>query len=167
MTGKAGLKKRSAGTKKTLILGVGNTIRGDDAAGILAARALEEKLDSSLRDKVDIRQMEDSGVNMLELLPGYKKAVIIDSISTKEAKPGKIHKLKKSSFSRKIAKYSTHQFGIPAFLEMAGGLKLDMPQVVIYAVEIEPKDEFSCEVTPLIKKSIDRLASLAMKEIIR
>ena len=36
--------------QKTLVLGAGNTIRGDDGVGIFAARALREQISPSLRN---------------------------------------------------------------------------------------------------------------------
>jgi hydrogenase maturation protease len=166
MIKKARSKNRSAGIKKTLILGVGNTIRGDDAVGILAVRALDKCLNSSLKKRVDLKEMEDSGINLLELLTGYKKAVLVDSITTKTAKPGTIYKLNRNAFAYKKADYSTHQIGIPAFLSMAERLCLDIPrQLKLYAVEIAPNDDFSTEITPVALDAVKKLVKLLKKEI--
>jgi hydrogenase maturation protease len=167
MIKKASLKKRSAGIKKTLVLGVGNTIRGDDAVGILAVRALDKVLSAPLKKQVELRELEDSGINLLELLSGYKKAIVVDSITTKNAKAGTIYEINREALCYKKPDYSTHQFGIPAILDMAEQLCLDIPiNLKLFAVEIASNDDFSTKVSPIILDTVPRLVKVLKKELI-
>ncbi len=62
---------------KTLVLGVGNTIRRDDGVGVFAVRALKEQMD---HPAVDIRETEEAGIGMLDLFRGYDEVIIVDTI---------------------------------------------------------------------------------------
>ncbi len=63
---------------ETLVIGIGNTIRGDDAIGIHMAREIA-------RDKpgdIDVVEIETSGFELLDLMRGYKRVIIIDAMPT-------------------------------------------------------------------------------------
>lgn len=70
---------------KTLVLGMGNPILCDDGVGIRVARVLLEK--PQLPD-VTIEEFSLAGMDLLELLSGYDRAIIIDAIEADGAKPG-------------------------------------------------------------------------------
>lgn len=75
---------------KTLVLGMGNTIRGDDGVGIKIIEALKGQLDSSA---VEIKQTHESGINLLDKIAGYEKVIIIDSIKSESGMIGDIYRL--------------------------------------------------------------------------
>lgn len=73
--------------EKILILGIGNTIRGDDVIGLLLARELAKEK----RAGVEIRELETSGFEILDEMAGYEKIIIIDAMRTdKEEEIGEV-----------------------------------------------------------------------------
>lgn len=118
---------------KTLILGLGNELLSDDAVGILAARALRERL----KDKADVVESALSGMALLDLFLGYERAIIIDAVKTGQSPPGTIYELTPSDLSTVLAP-SPHYAGLPELIAIATALKLDFPKVIkIFAMEVE------------------------------
>ena len=61
--------------RKTVVVGMGNTIRGDDGIGIYAVRILKERF-AGREIPVVFHEMEEANINLLERLMGYDKAII-------------------------------------------------------------------------------------------
>ena len=167
--------------KKTLLLGMGNTIRGDDGAGILTARALKEQITHS---SIDIRETQEAYICLLDIISDYEKVIIIDSIRTRKKKPGRIHRLTTSEtdikkgrkasltdssrnrFETGIGPLSFHQMGLASVVNMAEKLHIDIPEeIVIFAMEIENGKLFTDSLTPEAKSSIPELVDVIKEEL--
>ena len=147
---------------KILILGIGNTIRGDDGVGIFAVRSLREHLDY----RIDTKETESAGIVLLEMISGYDKAIIIDSICTGEGNPGDIYRITKDSLKLGFKPCSSHKMGLATIVEMAKNLGIAMPdEIVIYAIEIEKGDSFSDCLTAKVKEAIPKVMNLVEKEL--
>ncbi len=73
---------------KTVVLGLGNPILTDDGVGLRVARELEGRLD---QQEATVMETSLAGLNMLDLLAGYDRAIIIDAIQTIGGKAGQIY----------------------------------------------------------------------------
>ena len=69
-----------------LVLGLGNPILGDDAVGIFVAREIKRL--AGERTGVTVKEASVGGFDLLDLLEGYRGAVIIDAIKTAGGRPG-------------------------------------------------------------------------------
>ena len=117
---------------KTLILGLGNELLGDDAAGVIAARQLRKRLG----EKVKVIETSLAGLALLEILIGYDQVIIIDAIQTNKYPPGTIYELNDSDLDSVIAP-SPHYAGIPEMLALAQQLQLEFPKKIkIFALEV-------------------------------
>ena len=72
----------------TLVLGIGNPILTDDGVGIKIAQKLKEE-----KARLEVIMTSEAGIALLDLVAGYDKLVIIDSIKTEKGKPGDLYKL--------------------------------------------------------------------------
>lgn len=68
--------KRSS-RRRTLILGVGNLLAGDDGFGIHAVRRLRAE---GVPDGVDLEDGGTGGVDLLELIAAYDRVILIDLV---------------------------------------------------------------------------------------
>ncbi|MEJ2047740.1 MAG: hydrogenase maturation protease, partial [Dehalococcoidia bacterium] len=60
---------------RTLILGIGNSILGDDGVGIRVAR----QLDRLVKDKnIDVVEANVDGLNLLDFILEYGRLIVID-----------------------------------------------------------------------------------------
>lgn len=74
----------------TIILGLGNDILSDDAAGILVARWLAPLLDGN--PDVEVVESTLGGMRIIELLAGYERAILVDAIAGDAYEPGEIYR---------------------------------------------------------------------------
>jgi len=117
---------------RTLVLGLGNELAGDDAVGLLVARAVREELEGV----ADVVESSSSGLALIEVFAGYDRAVVVDSIRTGRNPPGTITEMGLREVGRVVAP-SVHQAGLPELAAVAERLGLGFPsQTRVLAVEV-------------------------------
>ena len=149
----------------TLILGIGNPILGDDGVGFHVAQELAKLITD---DAVDIEDACTSGLNLLDIITGYQRVIIIDAIQTEEGEPGEIYRLRPEDFTRSVHLGSPlHDLNFPTVLDI--GKKLipgEMPrEVVIFAIEVEEIETFTEEMTPKVQEAVPQVVKLVLGEI--
>jgi len=150
-------------TMKTLVLGLGNPILGDDSVGLRVTRALEGVLN---KEQVTIMEASLAGLNLLELLVDFKKAIIIDAIQTGEGKVGQVYRLEPEAFNATRHTASPHDVNFATALELGNRLGLALPQqIVIFAIEVENVTSFSEKCTPEVERAIPVVADMVMAEL--
>lgn len=115
-----------------LLIGVGNPYRRDDAIGLLAVRAVEDRLIAPFRQI----QTSGEGTEIMQLLESAQAAIIVDAVNS-GAFPGTIHSLDASSESipSDFFNYSTHAFSVAEAIEMMRVLGTLPPHVVLVGME--------------------------------
>jgi hydrogenase maturation protease len=116
----------------TLVIGLGNPLRGDDAIGGVIARRLREL---ALPD-VDVREESGEGVALLEAWQNATNVILIDAAQSGAA-PGTIHRLdaSRAPVSLRFFPPSTHAFGVAEAVELARALNQLPGCVVLYGIE--------------------------------
>jgi len=147
---------------KTLILGLGNPILSDDGIGPRIAGELEGKLDGN----VTVMESSLAGLNLLDLLVGYDRAIIIDSIQTQGGKIGTIYRLNLDSFKFTRHAASTHDVNLATALELGKRLGLALPQKIdILAIEVADTGRFSEECTLEVAEAIPACVTMIIREL--
>lgn len=132
---------------KILILGIGNDILGDDGIGLIAARELKKIFEYS---HVDVIETALAGFELLDVLQGYEKVLILDAVVTKKHQPGTVLELLPEQFKHATA-VSPHYGGLPEVLRLAEYLNIQFPsEVRILAMEIEPPYDLREGLNPII-----------------
>ncbi|MDD1773810.1 MAG: hydrogenase maturation protease [Methanomassiliicoccales archaeon] len=148
---------------KVLVLGVGNPILSDDGVGIHIARELKKRRLSG----IEVEELAASGLELLDVVRGYDKVVIVDAIQTKKGKPGELHILEEKDFEKSIHGSSPH--GINIATALALGRKLvpkEMPkEIVFFAVEAEDLVNVSESLTLKVRKAIPGILERIEKEL--
>lgn len=138
---------------KTLILGLGNELLGDDAVGVVAARMLKERL----KDRADVVESSLSGMALLDLFIGYERAIIIDAVKTGRNPPGTISEMSPADLRAAIAP-SPHYAGLPELLTTAHQLQLNFPkEIKIFALEVEDPYTIGAELSKPVRQALERL----------
>jgi hydrogenase maturation protease len=149
---------------KVLVLGVGNPILSDDGVGIHVARELmKRKLPG-----VDVEELAASGLELLDVVRGYDKVIIIDAIQTKQGKPGKLHILEEKDFEKSIHGSSPHGINIATALAIGRKLvPMEMPkEVVFFAIEAEDLVNVTEQLTPKVEEALPRILERIEKELV-
>jgi hydrogenase maturation protease len=149
---------------KTLVLGIGNSLRSDDGIGIHVVESLREE---NLREGVNIREGL-SGLDILGAIAGYERVIMIDAIKC-GGEPGTVYKFSVGDLhaQQTLHAFSTHDVDIPTMLKLGRDLYPGkMPEdIVIIAVEAEDIETFSETCTPKVEKAIQEVVHL-VKELI-
>jgi hydrogenase maturation protease len=108
------------------VIGVGQTLRGDDAAGIEAVRRWVRLYpDTSARAEISVQYSELPGLGLLGLLEGFDGAVIVDAIDS-TAVEGTVHRLGPEELEAfGTGAKSAHGWGVAETLQMDQRLNPD------------------------------------------
>lgn len=148
----AGLKGRG----RIVIMGVGNPLKGDDAAGLLCAEALLKGIPSKDRRGVKILRAYDVPENYTGIIRKFRptRVIIIDA-ALAGLKPGDIFVLEKEKIA--IEEISSHKIPLMvliSYLEQGIGCRVTV-------IGIQAKDlSFGAPVSPNIKTAVKTVSDL-------
>ena len=148
---------------KTLVLGLGNTILSDDGVGIRVAHELKSSLE---QEEVTVMEASMAGLDILDLLTSYDKAIIIDAIQTREGKAGQVYRLEPKAFVATEHASSLHDVNFATALELGRRLSIPLPkEIIIFAVEAEDVTTFDERCTPKVEQAVPLVVSIIMEEL--
>lgn len=134
----------------TLLLALGNDLLGDDAVALVAARNVKEEF----IHRLEVVESIEAGIILMDLMAGYKRALLLDSIISGDSPPGSIKEYSREDFSRVVAP-SLHYAGLPEVFNLARLLGIDFPEEIrILTMEIEDPYHFGAELSPAVKQAL-------------
>ena len=137
---------------KSIVLGIGNPIIGDDGVGFRVIEALEA--DPPPGD-VTLASCDVSGLAILDLIVDYDRAVLVDAIQTVNGAPGAVYRLEMADFNTSKHTVSPHDMDLPSALDLGKKLNLKVPQAIsIVAIEIPDACVFSHDLTPPVQAAV-------------
>ena len=151
---------------KTLVLGIGNDILGDDGVGVHVARAVARKISAK---EARVEETGAAGLSLLELVKGHERLIIADAILTDNTEVGKIHRLTLKDLAKTNNSITPHDAALVTTLEIGNSLfPGEMPrEVVVYGVQTSNVEQFSGKMTPAVKAAIPEVVRLILAEIKR
>ncbi|HEY3355992.1 MAG TPA: hydrogenase maturation protease [Polyangia bacterium] len=148
----------------TLVLGLGNDILTDDAVGLLVARAVAARG----LPGVIVREAAVAGFDLVDLLEGHARAVIVDAIRTDGGAPGDVYRFTPADLPRPGRLGAVHEIGLLEALELGRALGHAMPgEVVIIGVEARETEVFGEQPTPAVAAAVPVAAQAVLDEIAR
>ena len=148
---------------RTLIVGLGNPILSDDGIGCHVAVALKDRLKEP---EVDVLEASVAGLDFLDLLTGYDRAIIIDAIQTGKGMPGQIYRLEPDVLANTRHAGTPHDVNLATALELGEKLNLPLPrQITIFAIEVRDVTSFSEKCTPEVMKAVPACTTMIMQEL--
>jgi len=117
-----------------VVIGVGNSFRGDDAAGREVAKRVRERVSNEL--EVVVCELEPT--RLIDAWEGADAALLVDAVSS-GAEPGTVHRFDATSEALRSREFrsSTHALGIGETIELARAIGKLPPRVVVFGVEGE------------------------------
>ena len=148
---------------KTLILGLGNPILSDDSVGLRVAQALNGRF---APERVTVMESNLSGLSLIDLLLGYHKVIIVDSIQAKEGNAGEIYRIDAGEFATNRCAISHHDVNLGTVLEMGKRLSLEIPQEIgIFAIEAADVITFGESCSPDVEQAIPKAIEAVTREL--
>jgi hydrogenase maturation protease len=146
-----------------LVLGVGNVIVRDDGVGVYVARELAGRVPPGA---VDVEETDVASIELIDILAGYEKALIIDAIKTDGGVPGTVYRLTLDDFERTVHLANIHGINLPTAVKIGRGLEISMPgEIVILAVEVENITEFGETMTDAVAAAVPTAVDMALSEL--
>jgi hydrogenase maturation protease len=148
--------------QRVLVLGLGNLLMGDEGVGVHAVRELSKR---RLPDHVDVVDGGTGGLEILDLVEGYDRVVIIDAVDA-GMEPGSILRFRPEDVTREVSDFplSLHQEKILGVLDLAHYLGRDLVPMVIYGVQPQAMC-WSTELSPVVSARIDSLLGAVEEEL--
>ncbi|MFP4467070.1 MAG: hydrogenase maturation protease [Candidatus Goldiibacteriota bacterium] len=150
---------------KLLILGMGNSILSDDAAGLHAAKMLYDETAGA--GGVELKLAETGGMNLLDMIRDYDSLFVIDSIKTGSYPPGMVVEI---DFESKIGSHrilSSHDISIFEAVNIGRQTGIKMPETIrIFGIEIINNEEFGEKMSPEIMSKMNDIVKQIKKEIL-
>jgi hydrogenase maturation protease len=117
---------------RALVIGIGNSDRGDDSVGRIVVRRIKRRNLPFLR----AIEHEGEGTSLMELWKGADHVIVVDAVSTGRA-TGTIHRFDAllQSLPGQIFNVSTHAFGLVEAVELARALKQLPARLVVFGIE--------------------------------
>ena len=145
---------------RTLIVGLGNPILGDDGVGW----RIVERLNAELSDPafktpgVDMECLAVGGLSLMEHLIGYDRVILVDALNTGQNPQGSVFTFPLEDLPNRAIGHlsSAHDTTIQNAIQVGRSMGAHLPQeITIVAVEAVNVYEFSEELTPPVAAAVD------------
>ena len=164
--------KASSARPKTLIIGLGNPILGDDGIGWRVAEQVQAHLENEAASlpEFEVDCLSLGGLSLMERLVGYQRAIIIDAIFTRQSPPGTVTSFPLEALPDRAAGHttSTHDTSLLTAIALGHSMGAPLPDTItIVAVEAEQVYDFSEELTPEIAAAIPLAEQMVLDLILQ
>lgn len=160
---KEGLCASASSDRAIAVIGIGNTLMGDDGVGVTVV----EKLDaSSLGAGVEVVTGATAGMALVRYFLEFGLVIVIDAIAT-EAEPGAIFRFHPDEAGiMDLRSNNIHGMGLP-YLVTSARLKGADPDVLVFAVQVGSVTPRDRELSPPVAAAAERLRELVVEEVLR
>ncbi|WP_292390304.1 hydrogenase maturation protease [Methanosarcina sp. UBA5] len=148
------------------ILGCGSPLMGNDGVGLKVIEALNKTELKDLKD-LDIVDAGVCGLDLLNLLDGARKVIIVDAILA-NSPPGSIHRIEGKDLLEGTEFHplvSVHDLTITDVLKIGEQVQ-ELPEIVVIGIEIGLiVTEATQEISPDVLKGVDKAIGIIREEI--
>jgi hydrogenase maturation protease len=166
---------------KTIVIGLGNPILGDDGVGWKVAEEVKKHLPLSLApflsetdqsgkkdrregDRVDVEFLSLGGISLMERLIGYERAILIDAL-TSEQETGSVIVSKLSELPDYSTFHTTsaHDTSLQNALKLGKAMGADLPEeVTVVGIATSRIYDFGEELSPGVAQAVSKAAAIVI-----
>jgi hydrogenase maturation protease len=150
-----------------VLVGIGQSLRGDDGAGIAAIHYWRKTFkESAQHPQIRVELAELPGLALLDLLSDSRSAIIVDAVRS-ERPPGTVHLVHESELAAFTAgSKSAHGWGVAETLNL--GRQLDthsLPaRISIIGIEVGQVN-LGSDLSPQVQKALPSAARLIEEQV--
>jgi hydrogenase maturation protease len=165
---------------KTIVIGLGNPILGDDGIGWRVAEQVEKRLlegnhasvtssetnGRRASDSIEFECLSLGGLSLMEFMIGYDRAILIDAIKTGKAPLGTVSHFPITELpNRAIGHFSSaHDTTLQNAIEVGRSMGAQLPQeIIVVAVEAQFIYDFSEQLSAPIAASLPEAVETVME----
>jgi hydrogenase maturation protease len=136
---------------KRVLIGVGNSLRGDDGVGLVVAEGVKS---------MKSFQAPGGSFGLIDLWEGADEVILVDAARSGST-PGTIHRIDagKEPLPRSILVSSTHSVGLAETVEMARQLARLPARVTVYGVEVGDLTH-GADLSPDVRRAAETLVEM-------
>jgi hydrogenase maturation protease len=150
----------------TILIGMGNPVLSDDSVGLKIAQRIATLLANA--SGVVVRELYSGGINLMEALAGYERALIVDAMCTPGAKAGTICSPTVNDLFHTHNTCSTHDGNLGVALELGKLAGLHLPsEIRIWGVEAADVTSFGEQLTRDVERAVPIVVEQVMCELQR
>jgi len=155
------------GHPRTLVVGIGNPIMGDDGVGIHVLRRLRDATSSPHKD-LEFKELGIGGIKLVEEILDYENVFIIDAIESVTT-IGDINEFSPEQFKSTYHETAPHDVNFITALEFYRKMQPHrIPKTIrIFTISIKNEFDFKERLSPPIQQAAERLIVLLSDEISR
>jgi len=147
---------------KTLLIGLGNPILGDDGVGWKVVENVRCQIDPEMR--VDVDCLSLGGISLMEHLIDYQRAILVDAfISDENIGSVLVYKLNEIPNYSAYHITSMHDTSLQNAIELGKSMGAVLPDdIVVVGIAIRHIVDFSEELSPPVAGAIPQVAKIVL-----
>ena len=165
---RAGAPQDEAPAFRTLLLGMGNPILGDDAIGIRIAERLSRRL-GPVSGLAVREECCTGGLELLEVVEGFDRLIVLDSIKTAGGRPGDWYRFDGTALRETMHLNNVHDANFATAMELGRQMGAHVPDdahIHVFAVEISENLTFSDALSPGLQTALPELVEEMGEEVV-
>jgi hydrogenase maturation protease len=162
---------------RTIVVGLGNPVLGDDGVGWRVADEVETRLAAARlatddeRDcpEIDVERLGVGGLRLMEFLDGYDAAILVDAAEFADRPLGEVRSCALEDLDCYAAGHldSAHDASLVTALALGRRLGASLPtSIQTVTVQVRSTDEFSEQLTPQVEAAVP-VAAAAVVALLR
>jgi hydrogenase maturation protease len=151
---------------RTILLGMGNPILSDDSIGVRLATDIGRLL-GPVPNLTVIEECSAGGLNLLDVLAGYDRLIVLDAIRTEGGTPGDWYRFDARALRETLNLRNVHDVNFATALELGRRLGTHFPPdeaIHIFAVEVADDSTFGDSLSPALEAAYPTILAEVMDE---
>lgn len=147
---------------KTLLIGLGNPILGDDGVGWKVVEEAQKHLDSN--SGVDVDYLSLGGISLMEHLIGYHRAILVDAfISNEDIGSVFVYKLDEIPNYSAFHVSSAHDMTLQNAIELGKWMGAVLPaEIMVVGIATRRIIDFSDDLSPAVAQAIPQATEIVL-----
>jgi hydrogenase maturation protease len=148
---------------KTIVLGIGNPILQDDGVGIHVINALRAHASHS---KVAMEIAYTGGMNLLDVIRGYDKVILVDAIKHKGSRSGDVKRFLLPEVSS-LHSSNPHEISLSEALLLARRLGEDgLPhEIIVIGIVVDNTCDFGEQLSAEVAAAVPTAVRMVLAEL--
>jgi len=149
---------------KTIVLGVGNPILQDDGVGLHVIEAVRKK---HLADPdVSIDTACTGGLNLLDMIRGYEKVILVDAVTREHDSPGAVKRFIMQD-AASLHSSNPHDVSLAEALSLAKELgETQLPkEIIIIGIVVRRALDFGDQLSKEVKRAVPTAVRMVLSEL--
>jgi hydrogenase maturation protease len=141
---------------KTLVLGIGNILMGDEGVGV---RAVQHLAATDIVEKADLVDGGTRGLNLLSYFQEYPRIILIDAACDGRP-PGTVSVIRPRFAADFPATLTAHDIGLKDLIE-AAALVGKLPRIELITISIDKVQPMALDLSEAARASLDQVEKTA------